>query len=507
MGKAEPGEISARAISKREVMAGAGLLVLVVATDRLGISAGGLNLRLELIVGGLLALWFLLRTRGAVIQRLGVAEYALLGWLAANVLSSLLFSPTPQESLKNAAVIAGVLTIYLLGLMLFTSASVIVWAAVAWVAVGAVVALLGLLSALLYSIVGWTGGVNLERAYRDGVFILTPRVQSTLWEPNIFGSFSITVAILALALSLSPHLSSPAHQRWLRFAAGCAFCGIMLSMTRTVWVVGPLALLALALLALRLNLAGPQRILKGMIIPAVVGTIVGLSVGNFLMPTLNWVRGDPWGLTYRQVEEAVPYLIHGQTPPSGGVPAQAIPTPAPGTAGAKGTAVPGGAGSTFVDKLLEATSPRSASSVQGRLSIFSQAFEGWTRRPILGWGTGSFPAIYPPQQGGVITNDWIANLELHILFDTGLVGFLLFAVAMVTIAMRGLRSLSGATSRWGSTEFVLLGLMVSAGALLLAYQVTDATWLGFTWVLLALLVMSARVAVVPKREATATKDA
>jgi hypothetical protein len=373
--------------------------------------------------------------------------------------------------------------------------------------VGAVVALLGLLSALLYSLVGWTGGVNLERAYRDGVFILTPRVQSTMWEPNIFGSYSITVAIVALALSLSPQLSSPAHQRWLRFSAGCAFCGIMLSMTRTVWIVGPLALAALVLLALRLKLASPRRLLQAMLVPAVVGTVVGLSVGNFLMPTLNWVRGDPWGLTYRQVEEAVPYLIRGMTPPSGGVPAQPIPTPAPGTAGAKGTAVPGTAGSTFVDKLLEATSPRSATSVQGRLSIFSQAFEGWTRRPVFGWGTGSFPTIYPPQEGGVVTNDWIANLELHILFDTGVVGLLMFSVAVIAIARRGLRGLRAPVSAWGSTNFALLGVMVSTSALLLAYQVTDATWLGFTWVLLALLVMSARVAAIPGRDDAPPKDA
>jgi hypothetical protein len=502
-----------RAIGAREVLAAVTLLVLVIGADRFSVRVGDINLHIELIVGGLLALWFFLRTKGAVIQRLGIAEYALLGWLAANVVASLLFSPSPLESLKDSAIIAGVLTIYLLGLMLFNSGYLVTRAAVAWVAVGAVVSLLGLASAFLYTFLGWTGGIGLERVYRDGIFILTPRVQSTIWEPNIFGSYCVTVSILALALSLSSEFSSPTRQRWLRFAAACAFCGIMLSMTRTVWVIGPLALLALLLVSLRLKLASPAQLLRGMLLPAVLGILIGLMVGNFLVPTLRWERGDPWNLTYKQVEQAVPYLIKGQTPPADfespqvGTPQTSTQTTAPAGASAQSgiatTVAPVSAGSTFIDKLLAALSPGSVMSVQVRLGRFTQAVDGWAQRPILGWGTGSFALIYPAEPGIELTTTWIANLELHILFDTGVVGLALFGIAIIAMARRGIRSLRGPVSSWGTTHLILLGLLIGGAGLFLAYQVTDATSMGFTWAYLALLVMSARFAAFHVRESGA----
>jgi hypothetical protein len=506
VGEAQPAAVRSRAIGGRAALAAIALLVLVVGTDHFSVRVGGVNLRVELIVGGLLALWFFVRSKGAVIQQLGIIEYALLGWLAANVLASLLFSPSPADSLKSVAVIAGVLTIYLLGLMLFRSEQMITWAAVAWVVVGAVVALLGLVSAFLYTFLGWTNGIGLERAYQDGTFILTPRVQSTMWEPNIFGSYCLTVGVLALALTLSPEFASPTRRFWLRCAAGCAFCGIMLSMTRTVWVIGPLALLVLMLVSLRLKLATPGEILKGMLLPAGVGIVIGLLVGNFLIPTLRWERTDPWSLSYQQVEQAVPYLIKGEAPPADFEKPQPQPgatqaeTPTPGTAEAGPSAAPVTAGSTFIDKLLEILSPGRAISVQGRLGIFSQALEGWAQRPILGWGTGSFPLVYPPEPGADLGNTWIANLELHNLFDTGIVGLALFYVAIITIALRGARAIKAPVSNWRTIHFVLLGLLVGGAALFIAYQLTDATWMGFTWVLLAMLVTAAyfaRTGVVP----------
>ncbi len=63
-----------------KMLAGAALLVLFVSIDRFSITASGLDLRLEFIAGGLLALWFFVRSRGEVLQRLGVIEYPLAGW-------------------------------------------------------------------------------------------------------------------------------------------------------------------------------------------------------------------------------------------------------------------------------------------------------------------------------------------------------------------------------------------------------------------------------------------
>ncbi|MEO8286968.1 MAG: O-antigen ligase family protein [Chloroflexota bacterium] len=477
----------------REMLAGVALLVLAVATDHYSLGMGDIRLRFELIVGGLLAAWFFVRGRGAVLQRIGIIEYALLGWLAANIFSSLFFSPSRQDSLKNAIIIAGVLTIYLAGIILFNSAQAITWAAAAWVAVGAVVALIGLLEAALYTLFGTTDGINLERAYKDGNFILTPRVESTMWEPNIFGSFCATVGILALALTLAPDFRSPSRQRWLRFAAACAFCGIMLSMTRTVWMLAPLILAILMAVSLRLKLATARQVWQGMLLPAGIGIVVGLVVGNFFMPTLTWQRGYPWNLTYEQVKQSVPYLMKGITPPIvEGTPAAgvtAMPTTAPGAtpnpAGAPTAVV--SSGSTLIDKMREAASPDTAPSIQGRLTIFRQSADAWLQRPVFGWGTGSFALLYPPDLNGY----WISNLELHLLFDTGIVGFLFFTAAIVIAARKARGALRTPASGWHTTHFVLLGLLIGGVGLLVAYQLTEATWMGFTWAFLALLVMAA----------------
>ncbi len=70
IGAVQPGASVESAIGGRETLVGVGLLALIVGTDQLSISVGDVRLRLELMVGGLLALYFLVRTRGAVLLSL-----------------------------------------------------------------------------------------------------------------------------------------------------------------------------------------------------------------------------------------------------------------------------------------------------------------------------------------------------------------------------------------------------------------------------------------------------
>jgi hypothetical protein len=83
------------------------------------------------------------------------------------------------------------------------------------------------------------------------------------------------------------------------------------------------------------------------------------------------------------------------------------------------------------------------------------------------------------------------------------VGLSLLEIAIITIALRGVRAIKAPVSNWRTIHFILLGLLVGGAALFIAYQLTDATWMGFTWVFLALLVTaaySARTGVVPAAE-------
>jgi O-antigen ligase len=188
---------------------------------------------------------------------------------------------------------------------------------------------------------------------------------------------------------------------------------------------------------------------------------------------------------------------------------QAAPTPVPtalpgGATDAQGAGADGGkstqvsSGSTLIDKLNQLFAAGNTPSVQGRLNIFSNTIDGWIRHPVLGWGSGAYPLIYPPDYTGAY---WIANLELHILFDTGTVGLILFAIPVIVAARRGARALRGPKVNWSTTQFIVLGLLIAGAGLLFAYQITDATWMGFTWVFLALLVMATRFAAQAKAQA------
>src|SRR5260370_27470979 len=90
--------------------------------------------------------------------------------------------------------------------------------------------------------------------------------------------------------------------------------------------------------------------------------------------------------------------------------------------------------------------------------------------------------------GGVI-----GNLPLPILFDTGTVGLLLLLVALVAASRPAIRALRSPAVAWETTHYVLFGLVAAGVALIVTYEFTDGTWLGFTWVFFGMLVAARRL--------------
>lgn len=472
------------------------LLVIGVATDRLGIEVGSYNIRSEFIVGAVVALIALVRQGWVALRRFGLVDACLAGWLGANVVSSLFFSPDTAESLKYVALLVGLMTIYAATRLLVRSGASLEWAAVLFAGAGALVAIIGLVCALLFRVIGPNPGILLERFYRDGVFVVTPKVQSILWEPNIYGSFSLSVCAIVAALTLArlqrgdrqDSLIRKLPIGWLYAAGAAGMCGVMLSMTRTVWLFGPALIIGMAIAAMVLKLASFKQIAISVLLPGLVGGLIGFAAGSSL-PAPRWEMGSPWELTPAQVDEMVrerlfgipntPVVVVQPTPDSNGN----VPAPT-------ATPMPLDDESATQDRIGEMLGgPEDAPSVTGRWRIFKDAFEGWLRRPVLGWGAGSFPLVYPPPpEGGY----WIANMVLHTMFDTGSVGLLLLLGGIGLAWWRGFKSIHYPTSRWDSRAFVMFGLLSAGAGLLAAYQVTDGSWLGFSWVIVGMIGMTDR---------------
>jgi O-antigen ligase len=129
-------------------------------------------------------------------------------------------------------------------------------------------------------------------------------------------------------------------------------------------------------------------------------------------------------------------------------------------------------------------------TVLERLDTYEKAWEGITAQPLLGNGTGSFGQRYVYRS--VNEPGWVGNLELHLLYDSGLIGLAGFALFTGVIGGRAARAYRR------SRDPLLRGTILALGggllSLLVAYQATEATWLAFTWVHLGLLAAATAIA-------------
>ncbi len=483
------------------------LLVGAVSADRFGIRWHGVNLRLELIAAVVLAFWAVVTWRVAGL-RIGLIEYCLAGWLVVGVFASIVFSPAPRESLRLTLLLVGMVAIYGLAVVFIRSGADLARVALVWIAVGTVVAAIGIVEAILYALVDSHLGIAFDGTAFVNLVVYAPRVTSTMWEANIFASYLLTVWALAFALSRVPTARTPVRKWALRIAMGVIATAVVISTTRVVWVVAPLLMLSMMAVALRLGLLERRRLLAAFFIPNLAGIAAGLALA-LAMPVIT-----------------CPTAAASTT---AGVGSSSTPASGPALTGANPLSGPGcfRSGSVLVQHAHGFLAPESTSSFTGRLKIARLALQGWLHRPVFGNGSGSYLYVYGPANGG-----WIGNLELHVLFDTGIVGFGLLLVALVAPGRAAFRALrgpaptlpspasgggmsaasrasgvgisanaaptrpsprGGGNSSWETPHYVLFGLVAAALALILTYQFTDGTWLGFTWVFFGMLVAGGRL--------------
>ncbi|MGC2697261.1 MAG: O-antigen ligase family protein [Candidatus Angelobacter sp.] len=105
------------------------------------------------------------------------------------------------------------------------------------------------------------------------------------------------------------------------------------------------------------------------------------------------------------------------------------------------------------------------------------------KHPFFGGGTASFQLAFNWQDLGTGWEDqgWIGNTELRVLHDTGVVGLIVFALFVFSLARGGWKVLK----RQSSPE--LVALLASACVYLISFQATEGTLLAFTWIHLGLI--------------------
>jgi len=97
----------------------------------------------------------------------------------------------------------------------------------------------------------------------------------------------------------------------------------------------------------------------------------------------------------------------------------------------------------LMDRLARLLNPISDAGVTGRVAIVRDSLRMLRDRPVLGWGLGTFPVVYPSYRS-FFTNLWVNeahNDYVQTLVETGVVGFAFAASFLVLLCRKGIRNL------------------------------------------------------------------
>ncbi|HMA37565.1 MAG TPA: O-antigen ligase family protein [Chloroflexia bacterium] len=408
-----------------------GVLLAAVTVEHFTVSVGGFTVKPEhLVVPGLLGL---AAWRGdRAIARQALRPLAWIGlFLAVTLLASAWNAPDRLVSLRHTAMIA----------VVAAAAGLVYWLVDTPARLQAAVRLLiglsvfeaGLTFAGLVA-AGYAVPLGTQPG-RGGI----PVPYGTLWEPNVLGSYLAAGGLLALATLLG------ARERR--------------------YMVGGAGGLGLILAALGLSLARAAW--------------VGFGAGLIVLVLGNWClrdRGAPLAIgRTRNTAWAVLAGLGALAFLGGGAPVLF-----PATSHGLGTRVN-----------LSAYDPQTDPSVQARVDTIRGALPGLVAHPLIGNGAGSYAAGHADDKGGA---GWLGNLELHLLYDSGVLG-LGAVLAGLALALGGAwRTLRRPWPGQPDARAALLGLLAAVVTLLVAYQATEGTWLAFTWVYIGLLVRAGHFA-------------
>lgn len=432
------------------------IVVLIVATalNRFRIDIASLGFRIEhfafLLVG---AVYFVKLIRRQWHPLLARDDVPLALYLAVALIASLLYAPVPKESLQFFGLMAACVLTYILTKSIVADAATFRTAVLALLVVGVGEAVVGIFIWLLYPL-GVNLGVGLYplvfNANRNAVLCTFSPI-GTQVESNIFGSYVLPIGLMFTLFLLSAGFSS--RRRLMILALVAVLTGVVLSLTRSVWVAFALGTILVLLLADDRR----PRSLMNLVPPFLVAVLVGIFASNVQLPCTYVVNEDRTVSTAPGAASApVGMTTLGKATPTAKTPPQIVPLT---TSRITTTA-------TFLE----------------RLGTYQGVIEDWLRHPWIGNGANVFGQRHITTAH---TPAWISNATLMALHDTGIIGLAILCAWFVWIGRDLVRALRRGPP--GFTRTALLALGIAFIGLLVAYQLTTALWLGFTWVYLGLI--------------------
>jgi hypothetical protein len=257
-----------------------------------------------------------------------------------------------------------------------------------------------------------------------------PGVHGSLWEPNIFGSYCTCFAVM----NLFYYLADKKKKTWHMAAFALSTVGLLLSLARQAWVCLILVGGGVLVYNLRRNKAHDKKKMpwKRLAFSA-AGILLALAV------SLTAMRGLSDRLITLSVSEA-------------------------------------------------AEDP----TVVRRAGLVALALQDIEQHPIVGMGSSSFQLLYLGEDDSYqgVGQAWLGSLFFRVVHDTGIIGMALFGWFIVDLGRRAWR----ARLTQDATSTAVGALLAGAIVMVIAYQLTDASTLAFTWIHLGLLAAGVGIA-------------
>ena len=367
------------------------------------------------------------------LQQLTRADYLLFVFILINFVSSAFASPDPPQTLRWA--LAQMIVIFPVFLIeqVVTDQKGLGIAMGIWLFAGLAEAVFGILCYGSYIFFGTQLGVTPFYNLND-----IPGVHGSQWEPNIFGSYCATFAVMFLYYFLA------AEKKKGRYLLGFLIVGVgvLLSLARQAWASTLMAGVAILFFNIRRKRV-PWKALAPLGIVILVAFIGAITVMKDLPDRLA-------SLSLSQVQDDPTVVERGQ--------------------------------------------------------YIVLALDDIRAHPIFGLGTASFHLMYMANDESYqgVSQAWLGSFFVRIVHDTGIVGFFFLAWYGCNLGLRAWRVLGVRDP----TTAAIGALFAAVIVMVIAYQLTDASTLAFTWVHLGLLGAAVRIAerqqgVLPRKRAAA----